>query len=177
MKKQYQKLRDRFSRSRSRSRNRSRSPIPPAAASAPDPPVHNSSLTPSYLTSSGRLSPVPPPQIGDSAIQKPLPDLPGNNTRDGKSRLERVTQSTEFRSMKTLLKLVTAAGGAEPTGALKIVSGGLSILVEQAEKTVQTNADRKAFMKSLQSAVDNLEHYSRDVTSGSLGEHMKTLQE
>ncbi|KAF5333909.1 hypothetical protein D9758_017931 [Tetrapyrgos nigripes] len=175
MKKQFQKLRDRFSRSRSRSR--SRSPIPPAAASAPDPPVHNSSLTPSYLTSSGRLSPVPPPQIGASAIQKPLPDLPGNNGRDEESRLERVTESKTFRSMKTLLRLVTAAGDAEPTGALKIVSGGLSILVEQAEKTVQTNADRKAFMKSLQSAVDNLEHYSRDVTSGSLGEHMKTLQE
>ncbi|KAF5337789.1 hypothetical protein D9758_016297 [Tetrapyrgos nigripes] len=163
MKQRLQKFRDRLSRSPS--------PIPPVAASAPDPPAQ------SYLISSGRLSPLPPPQIGDSAIQKPLPDLPGNNGRDEESRLERVTESKTFRSMKTLLRLVTAAGDAEPTGALKIVSGGLSILVEQAEKTVQTNADRKAFMKSLQSAVDNLEHYSRDVTSGSLGEHMKTLQE
>ncbi|KAF5367686.1 hypothetical protein D9758_009895 [Tetrapyrgos nigripes] len=119
MKKQYQKLRDRFSCSRSRS------PISPAATSAPDPPVHNSSLTPSYLTSSGRLSPLPPPQIGDSVIQTPLPDLPGNNGRDEESRLARFTESKTFRSMKTLLELVSTVGDLEPTGALKAVSDGL----------------------------------------------------
>ncbi|KAF5337548.1 hypothetical protein D9758_016665 [Tetrapyrgos nigripes] len=159
--------------------SRSPSPMPqaPAATSVSGSAVDNSLLAPPYTSSSGRRSPVFGSKFNDPASQKPLPDLPGNDGQDGKSRLEHITESTAFRSMKTLLKLVTAASGAEPTGALKIASGSLLILMEQAEKTVQTNTDRKAFMNSLQSAVDDLERYSQDVTSGSLGDHMKTLQE